>query len=73
MDRKYPPPMFDFVIEKDDDGSYTAALVMSGIPNKRLANLSMKWMKEAMNDQITKLMGKLAMTELDEKQKEKTQ
>ena len=63
MTKPYPPPNFDIFIEKEDDGTYTAAIVMSGIPNKKLADLSLNWMKEAMNDHITKLMGKLALQE----------
>ena len=63
MTKPYPPPIFDIFIKKDEDNTYTVAIVMSGIPNRKLANLTLNWMKEAMNDQITKLMGKLALQE----------
>ena len=76
MSKKYPPPQIEFINEKDPsgDGTWMVGIVMTDIPNKKLANMSLNWMKEAMNDQIVKLMGKVAMQELDEKrQKEKAQ
>lgn len=62
--KKFHLPSFDCFIDKGPDGTYSAVIGLGNIPDRKLAELSLKHMKKAMDDYMHKLLGKFNMEEI---------